>query len=123
VRTQEPATFVAVDFVRGLLDGCLETDSNMESKTPKDSNKALVLRTSQSFSVISICANSFVFGLLQQLPWHGHVTPGLNSRVQWHVHLKSWNEGSPTALAISRCYFQNTASKVFSVDSSLIRTF
>ena len=51
--------------------------------------------------------------------------PVVSSRVQWHVHPKSWNvplallapEISPTALAFSWRHHKNTASKVHSPSS------
>ena len=51
--------------------------------------------------------------------------PVISSRVQWHVHLKSWNviltllapEISPTALAFTWHHHKNTGSKVRSPSS------
>ena len=51
--------------------------------------------------------------------------PVISSRVQWHVHLKSWNviltllapEISPTALAFTWRHHKNTGSKVRSPSS------
>ena len=62
-----------------------------------------------------------------QLLQHGHVTPPpvISSRVQWHVHPKSWNviltllapEISPTSLAFTWRHHKNTGSKVRSPSS------